>query len=111
MTTDFLLFTFQVGTSDFDECTTKEGGPYHDCSMNAACFNLWGTYKCSCKEGWADLSESSAYAGRVCSQAPLGCANCNNKGHCVTNAFGQESCECFSWYSGQKCQVNLKGKK
>ena len=96
--------------SDFNECSTIEGGPYHDCSPHAACFNLWGTYKCSCKEGFADLSENPAYAGRTCSQAPLGCAACNHKGHCVPNAFGNESCECFPWHSGQKCQVNLKGR-
>ncbi|XP_043520060.1 uncharacterized protein LOC122533941 isoform X5 [Frieseomelitta varia] len=93
---------------DFDECATEEGGPHHDCSPNAACFNLRGSYQCSCKEGWADLSENPAYPGRLCSQAPLGCPNCNNKGHCVTNTNGQEVCECFPWHSGQRCQVNLK---
>lgn len=45
----------------------------------------------------------------MCSQAPLGCAGCNNKGHCVINSLGQEVCECFPWHSGQRCQVNLKG--
>ncbi|XP_050466197.1 uncharacterized protein LOC126859213 [Cataglyphis hispanica] len=93
---------------DFDECASKEGGPHHDCSPHAACFNLRGSYQCSCREGWADLSENSAYPGRVCSQAPLGCAGCSNKGHCVTNSLGQEMCECFPWHSGQRCQVNLK---
>ncbi|KAL0110083.1 hypothetical protein PUN28_013609 [Cardiocondyla obscurior] len=93
---------------DFDECASKEGGPHHDCSPHAACFNLRGSYQCSCREGWADLSENPAYPGRVCSQAPLGCAGCNNKGHCVTNSLGQEMCECFPWHSGQRCQVNLK---
>ncbi|XP_011634416.1 uncharacterized protein LOC105425375 isoform X2 [Pogonomyrmex barbatus] len=93
---------------DFDECASKENGPHHDCSPHAACFNLRGSYQCSCKEGWADLSENPAYPGRICSQAPLGCAGCNNKGHCVTNSLGQEVCECFPWHSGQRCQVNLK---
>ncbi|XP_017758552.1 PREDICTED: LOW QUALITY PROTEIN: mucin-16 [Eufriesea mexicana] len=93
---------------DFDECEMEEGGPHHDCSQNAACFNLRGSYQCSCKEGWADLSENPAYPGRLCSQAPLGCPSCNNKGHCVTNTNGQEVCECFPWHSGQRCQVNLK---
>lgn len=93
---------------DFDECVSKEDGPHHDCSPHAACFNLRGSYQCSCREGWADLSENPAYPGRVCSQAPLGCAGCNNKGHCVTNSLGQEMCECFPWHSGQRCQVNLK---
>ncbi|XP_043251264.1 uncharacterized protein LOC122396706 [Colletes gigas] len=93
---------------DFDECTIEEDGPHHDCSPNAACFNLRGSYQCSCKEGWADLSENPAYPGRFCSQAPLGCPSCNNKGHCVTNTNGHEVCECFPWHSGQRCQVNLK---
>ncbi|XP_076226710.1 uncharacterized protein LOC116432780 [Nomia melanderi] len=97
-----------IDAIDFDECVTEDGGPHHDCSPNAACFNLRGSYQCSCKEGWADLSENSAYPGRVCSQAPLGCPSCNNKGHCVTNTNGQEVCECFPWHSGQRCQVNLK---
>ncbi|XP_076766684.1 uncharacterized protein LOC143433282 [Xylocopa sonorina] len=97
-----------IDAVDFDECATEEGGPHHDCSPNAACFNLRGSYQCSCKEGWADLSENPAYPGRHCSQAPLGCPSCNNKGHCVTNTNGQEVCECFPWHSGQRCQVNLK---
>ncbi|XP_026673632.1 mucin-17 [Ceratina calcarata] len=97
-----------IDAFDFDECATEDGGPHHDCSPNAACFNLRGSYQCSCKEGWADLSENPAYPGRLCSQAPLGCPSCNNKGHCVTNTNGQEVCECFPWHSGQRCQVNLK---
>ncbi|KAI4499721.1 hypothetical protein M0802_005291 [Mischocyttarus mexicanus] len=97
-----------INASDFDECSNEENGPHHDCSPNAACFNLRGSYQCSCKEGWADLSENPAYPGRICSQAPIGCAGCNNKGHCMTNIHGHEICECFPWYSGQRCQVNLK---
>ncbi|XP_025602022.2 uncharacterized protein LOC105693639 isoform X3 [Athalia rosae] len=98
-----------VDAMDFDECATEEGGPHHDCSPHAACFNLRGSYQCSCQEGWADLSDNlPAYPGRVCSQAPLGCAACNNKGLCVVNTNGQEVCECFPWHSGQRCQVNLK---
>lgn len=98
-----------VIAEDFDECTTVEDGwSHHDCSMNAVCFNLPGSYQCSCKEGWADLSENPAYPGRLCSQAPLGCSACNNKGHCVFNSHGHNACECFPWHSGQKCQINLK---
>ncbi|XP_011310129.1 uncharacterized protein [Fopius arisanus] len=96
-----------IDARDFDECS-EEGGPHHDCSPHAACFNIRGSYQCSCKEGWADLSENPAYPGRICSQAPLGCHRCNNKGHCVVNSYGQDVCECFPWHSGQRCQVNLK---
>ncbi|KAJ8675200.1 hypothetical protein QAD02_010986, partial [Eretmocerus hayati] len=97
-----------VEVEDFNECTAESGGPYHDCSPQAACINLKGTYQCSCKEGWADISENTAYPGRVCSQAALGCTACNNKGHCLVNTYGQEVCECFPWYSGKKCQINMK---
>jgi hypothetical protein len=97
-----------VDAIDFDECSNDAGGPHHDCSPYAACFNLRGYYQCSCKEGWADISENPLYPGRLCSQAPLGCSSCNNKGHCVTNSHGQEVCECFPWHTGQRCQVNLK---
>ncbi|XP_063978522.1 uncharacterized protein LOC135163191 isoform X2 [Diachasmimorpha longicaudata] len=97
-----------IDARDFDECTTEEGAPHHDCSPHAACFNIRGSYQCSCKEGWADLSENPTYPGRICSQAPLGCARCNNKGNCIGNSYGQEVCECFPWHSGQRCQVNLK---
>ncbi|KYN04782.1 Protein kinase C-binding protein NELL2 [Cyphomyrmex costatus] len=106
-TTYYSIFCLNfIEATDFDECASS--GPHHDCSPHAACFNLRGSYQCSCREGWADLSENSAYPGRVCSQAPLGCTGCNNKGHCVTNSLGQDVCECFPWHSGQRCQVNLK---
>lgn len=97
--------------SDFNECSTNEEIPHNDCSPNAICFNVKGSYQCSCKEGYADISENSAYPGRICSQAPLGCAACNNKGHCNINTNGKQVCECFPWYTGQKCQVNLKGNR
>ncbi|XP_015120188.1 LOW QUALITY PROTEIN: mucin-17 [Diachasma alloeum] len=97
-----------IDARDFDECSTEEGGPHHDCSPHAACFNIRGSYQCSCREGWADLSENPSYPGRMCSQAPLGCPRCNNKGNCIGNSYGQEVCECFPWHSGQRCQVNLK---
>lgn len=35
---------------DFNEC---ENPKFHDCSENAKCFNLRGTYTCSCKEGYS----------------------------------------------------------
>lgn len=49
---------------DFDECTDNK---YHDCSEHAQCFNLRGTYTCSCKEGFIDMSYSIQFPGRICS--------------------------------------------
>lgn len=51
-------------TTDFDECTDAK---FHDCSENAQCFNLRGTYTCSCTEGFTDLSHNALFPGRVCS--------------------------------------------
>ncbi|XP_046393525.1 uncharacterized protein LOC124161269 isoform X2 [Ischnura elegans] len=90
---------------DFDECSD----PYfNDCSEQAECMNLRGTYTCSCKEGYADLSENLEFPGRVCSAEFLGCELCKYHGQCYTNTNGEIGCKCFQWYSGDKCQINLK---
>ncbi|CAH2099100.1 unnamed protein product [Euphydryas editha] len=97
-------FIDRLNVSDFDECTSTQ---FHDCSENARCFNLRGTYTCSCLEGFADLSVNTLYPGRICSSDAVGCATCNYHGTC----FERESamiCECFKWYAGRTCQVNLK---
>lgn len=58
----YLNFYFIL--SDFDECSDNK---YHDCSDHAQCFNLRGTYTCSCKEGFTDMSYNTQLPGRVCS--------------------------------------------
>ncbi|XP_046974212.1 uncharacterized protein LOC124540573 isoform X3 [Vanessa cardui] len=97
-------FIDRLNVSDFDECVSAQ---FHDCSEHARCFNLRGTYTCSCLEGFADLSVNTLYPGRICSSDAVGCAGCNYHGTC----FERESamiCECFKWYAGRTCQVNLK---
>nr|XP_034836948.1 uncharacterized protein LOC117993281 isoform X1 [Maniola hyperantus] len=94
----------RLNVSDFDECVSTQ---FHDCSEHARCFNLRGTYTCSCLEGFADLSVNTLYPGRICSSDAVGCGGCNYHGTC----FERESamfCECFKWYAGRTCQVNLK---
>ncbi|XP_045507324.1 uncharacterized protein LOC123703410 isoform X1 [Colias croceus] len=94
----------RLNVSDFDECLSSQ---FHDCSEHAKCFNLRGTYTCSCLEGFADLSVNTLYPGRICSSEAVGCDTCNYHGTC----FDRESaviCECFKWYAGRTCQINLK---
>ncbi|XP_060807495.1 uncharacterized protein LOC106137127 isoform X1 [Amyelois transitella] len=95
----------RLDVSDFDECTS---GQFHDCSEHAQCFNLRGTYTCSCLEGFADLSVNTLYPGRICSAEPVGCERCNYHGACYSRDDRRVLCECFQWYAGGSCQINLK---
>ncbi|KAJ8941612.1 hypothetical protein NQ318_000318 [Aromia moschata] len=90
---------------DFDECSHAK---FHDCSENAQCFNLKGTYTCSCKEGYSDLSENMLYPGRICSADQVGCERCNYHGTCYSREGDEVICECFHWYAGDSCHINLK---
>ncbi|KAG5683804.1 hypothetical protein PVAND_013068 [Polypedilum vanderplanki] len=92
-------------TYDFDEC---EADKSHDCSEFSHCFNLLGTYTCSCMEGYADESENPIYPGRICMKELVGCEKCHYHGTCITKTDDQIACECFQWYTGQQCQVSLK---
>ena len=60
-----MIFKFiTVPYADFDECQSRQ---FHDCSEHAQCFNLRGTYTCSCNDGYTDMSENPLFPGRVCS--------------------------------------------
>lgn len=97
----------ELEAADFDECQDQG---FHDCSDNALCFNLRGTYTCSCKEGFSDVSENPFYPGRLCSSEQLGCEKCHYHGTCYSRGDEQAICECFKWYTGASCHINLKGK-
>ncbi|KAL7726756.1 hypothetical protein ACLKA6_001480 [Drosophila palustris] len=94
---------------DFNECGN---GTFNDCSIHAQCFNLVGSYTCICPDGYADISENPIYPGRHCSDKLIGCDKCNYHGNCVQQATsspnGTAVCECFAWYTGATCQLNLK---
>ncbi|XP_063370180.1 uncharacterized protein LOC134658427 isoform X2 [Cydia amplana] len=95
----------KLEVNDFDECVS---GQFHDCSEHSQCFNLRGTYTCSCLEGFADLSVNSQYPGRICSAEPVGCERCNYHGACYSRDDRRVLCECFQWYAGSTCHINLK---
>ncbi|KAL4712584.1 hypothetical protein ACJJTC_007600 [Scirpophaga incertulas] len=98
-------FVHKLDVTDFNECLSSQ---FHDCSEHAKCYNLNGTYTCSCLEGYADLSVNKLYPGRICSTEPVGCERCNYHGACYTRDDRRVLCECFQWYSGSSCQINLK---
>ena len=54
----------RVSVADFDECSSNE---HNDCADNSVCYNTEGSYTCSCKEGYHDLSGPDSLPGRVCS--------------------------------------------
>lgn len=95
-----------LSAEDFDECDDIK---FHDCSEHAQCFNLKGTYTCSCREGFTDLSENPLFPGRVCSAELIGCERCHYHGTCYSRGDGEKLlCECFQWYAGESCHINLK---
>lgn len=41
----------------------------------------------------------------------IGCEQCSYHGTCYTRNDVEIVCECFQWYAGDHCQINLKGKQ
>ncbi|XP_033237259.1 uncharacterized protein [Drosophila pseudoobscura] len=109
------LYTSKEGINslefkDFDECLHDN---FHDCSTNAQCFNLGGSYTCSCRDGYVDISDNAIYPGRKCSDNIIGCEKCNYHGKCIRTPLDKvlkltTVCQCFPWYAGTTCQLNLK---
>ncbi|XP_068152890.1 uncharacterized protein [Drosophila tropicalis] len=93
-----------LAIADFDECVHDN---FNDCSLNAHCFNLIGSYTCSCSDGFVDISTNAIYPGRQCSDSIIGCDKCNYNGKCVAMS-GEKGdvesattiCRCFPWHAG-----------
>ncbi|KRF99817.1 uncharacterized protein Dwil_GK13615 [Drosophila willistoni] len=101
-----------LAIADFDECVHDN---FNDCSVNAHCFNLIGSYTCSCSDGFVDVSPNAIYPGRQCSDSIIGCDKCNYNGKCVAMSGEKRDlesaatiCRCFPWHAGATCQLNLK---
>ncbi|XP_043217421.1 mucin-17-like [Amphibalanus amphitrite] len=89
---------------DFDEC---QDGDYNDCHEQAFCYNLAGTFTCSCRDGMVDLNVNDA-PGRACSTESAGCKECSYSGECYAQDGGGTGCRCHRWYAGTRCQINLR---
>ncbi|XP_043240441.1 uncharacterized protein LOC122390995 [Amphibalanus amphitrite] len=93
-----------VTVIDFDECQNSD---YNDCHEGAFCFNLVGSFTCSCRDGLVDTGVPSL-PGRSCTGEYSGCPECSYSGECYTEPSGEPACRCHRWYAGQRCQVNLR---
>ncbi|XP_069953365.1 mucin-17-like isoform X2 [Cherax quadricarinatus] len=91
-----------LAADDFDECSHED---HNDCSSYANCFNTPGSYLCACKDGFKDMDDMP---GRQCAVQTEQCARCNFQGECVSKPDGSIGCRCLQWFSGDRCQVNLR---
>ncbi|KAL1501177.1 hypothetical protein ABEB36_006557 [Hypothenemus hampei] len=89
------------GLQDLDECSSPD---LHDCHAHAECINIFGSFKCECREGFRDpWSDNKHRAGRSCEQCPA--SHCNNRGECKYLS-GQEVCTCSGNYYGSQCELD-----
>uniref|UniRef100_A0A803TRF1 Fibrillin-2 n=1 Tax=Anolis carolinensis TaxID=28377 RepID=A0A803TRF1_ANOCA len=80
-----------TGCTDVDECEIGA----HNCDLHATCFNVPGSFRCTCKEGWIgngikciDLDECSN-----------GTHQCSVNAQCV-NIPGSYRCNCADGFTG-----------
>lgn len=87
---------------DLDECQSKE---LNDCHTNAACTNMWGSFRCECEKGYRDpWSDQPQRAGKECLSCPE--SHCNNRGICSYEDDGTQTCTCNGSYYGSQCEID-----
>ncbi|XP_064091786.1 mucin-3B-like isoform X2 [Macrobrachium nipponense] len=91
-----------LASQDFDECSHED---HNDCSHNAHCSNTAGSFLCICRDGFKDMGDMP---GRECAVQTEQCSFCNYQGECITKVDGTKGCRCSQWFSGEKCQINLR---
>nr|XP_018902435.1 PREDICTED: uncharacterized protein LOC109034002 [Bemisia tabaci] len=86
---------------DLDECSSQD---LHDCHSVAKCTNVFGSFQCTCPEGYRDPWQGNHMkAGRTCETCDP--AHCNHRGECsYQNA--QPVCKCTGSYYGNQCEID-----
>nr|XP_037278645.1 LOW QUALITY PROTEIN: nascent polypeptide-associated complex subunit alpha, muscle-specific form-like [Rhipicephalus microplus] len=95
------LLNSGLAVDDVNECNDVA---LNDCSKNAICENVFGTFRCTCKAGYTDKYPDTKWkSGRTCTA----CAPdyCNNRGDCRI-ANGQRECSCRGKYIGSRCDID-----
>ncbi|XP_068706641.1 uncharacterized protein [Montipora foliosa] len=87
-------------TEDVNECTASS--PV--CHVNATCNNTLGSYRCTCKPGYAGDGKTCKDISECTSFQPV----CSVNALCINN-LGSYSCSCKPGYSGngKTCRVTL----
>ncbi|XP_069686033.1 uncharacterized protein pwn isoform X2 [Periplaneta americana] len=86
---------------DVDECSSRE---LHDCHHQAICSNIFGSFRCSCPEGYRDPWAGNPHrSGRQCETCSS--EHCSSRGECRYES-GQPVCYCSSNFYGSQCEVD-----
>ncbi|KDR11404.1 Sushi, nidogen and EGF-like domain-containing protein 1, partial [Zootermopsis nevadensis] len=86
---------------DVDECSSRE---LHDCHHQAHCSNVFGSFRCSCPEGYRDPWAGNPHrSGRQCETCSP--EHCNSRGECRYEA-GLPVCHCSGNFYGSQCEVD-----
>ncbi len=84
--------------ADINECSSNR----HDCSPNAECLNLEGSFTCKCLRGF--LGDGVSCTKQITCQD----LNCDKqRGECIEDRFGQAVCRCLEGYRGDgvTCEI------
>ncbi|XP_022081937.1 uncharacterized protein LOC110974526 [Acanthaster planci] len=110
-----LNITVDVAAStvtDLDECALSDT---NDCSSNATCINLPGSFTCQCHAGFQDVSATPGRPGRSCTVSkPSVCSTsnveCSRNATCYDTDTRPEgySCQCRIGFADRSPQVILK---
>lgn len=83
-----ILFSITYNIIDLDECNSPD---LNDCHPLGKCTNMFGTFQCSCPDGYRDPWIGNAHrSGRTCETCDPG--QCNLRGECFFQA-GQPVCK------------------
>ncbi|XP_048581956.1 uncharacterized protein LOC5522228 isoform X2 [Nematostella vectensis] len=77
---------------DIDECRRN----IYDCPADSQCINTYGSYKCSCKRGYAHNDSNVCVDVNECTETPYVCSGNNS---ICENTDGSFKCSCKSGYT------------